>query len=398
MKRFFIMAVLCICFLTVGCAGGESSKSGGTAVHEADGGLSDMTDGIAESASEADAGAVENASEAGTGETLDELAEKAGGAVTLKKEMLVYRCNISIDTLDYQTSLSDFKKLLKEYDCFIETENYSDNGDDYSYYYIEESGKHSRYTATVRVPSEKYESFLDSMGSIGDIRSKNSNVENLNREYTDTDTALKIYREQEKRYIAMIKDADDSYALQLQQQLTELEIKIAQLESRKNQIETDVAYSYVDLTLREVQKYSAHGKTDTFTMRLKDHVSDSWDTFLNVMETLLTIFIYVWYYLVIVLVIVFFAVRQSKKNGEKRRKAMQQRQASMPAATGQQVGFSGLNTQYMPGQRNGAQGLEMPAGEGQTVAAESQPGEEGQTVAAKSQPGEEEQNKGERRE
>lgn len=368
MKRFFIMA-LCICFLVAGCSGGESSKSEGTAVREADAGLSDTADNAAEEAESA-----ENASEADTGETLDDLAEKAGGAVKLKKEMLVYRCNLSIDTLDYKTSLSDFKKLLQEYDCFIETENYSDNGDNYSYYYIEDSGKHSQYTATVRVPSEKYESFLDSMGSIGDIRSKNSNVENLNREYTDTETALKIYREQEKRYIAMIKDADDSYALQLQQQLTELEIKIAQLESRKNQIETDVAYSYVNLTLREVQKYSAHGKTDTFMMRLKDHISDSWDTFLNVMETLLTIFIYVWYYLVIVLAIVFFAVRQSKKNGEKRRKAMQQRQASMPAA-GQPAGVSGMNAQHMPEQKNVAQGMEMPAGAGQPVDTESQQGE-----------------------
>ena len=369
MKRFFIMAI-CICFLMTGCSGGGSSKSGGTAVRDSEAGLSDTAD----TAAEAD-GMNESASEADTGETIDDLAQKAGGAVKFKKEMLVYRCNLSIDTLDYETSLSDFKKLLKEYDCFIETENYSDNGDNYSYYYIEQSGKHSQYTATVRVPSEKYGAFLDSMGSIGDIRSKNSNVENLNQEYTDTETALKIYREQEKRYIAMIKDADDSYALQLQQQLTELEIKIAQLESRKNQIETDVAYSYVNLTLREVQKYSAHGKTDTFMMRLQDNISDSWDTFLNVLETLLTIFIYVWYYLVIVLVIVFFAVRQSKKNGEKRRKAMQQRQASMPAATGMPGGFSGVNTQYMPEQKNGVQGLEMPAGAEQPAAPDSQQGE-----------------------
>lgn len=340
MRRIWMM-LLGMCLALSGCSGGGSSypstERNDNSIKSSNGAAGEISDEAAagnESQANGEA-SLDDILNSGSGDELAKASEK--GSVKLQKEMLVYRCRISIDTLDYDTSLSDLKQLLSEYECFIETENYSDNGENYSYYYIEDSGKHAQYTATIRVPSGKYDAFLEEMGSIGDVRNKNSSVENLNQEYTDTETALKIYKEQEKRYIQMIKDADDSYALQLQQQLTELEIKIAQLESGKRKMEMDVAYSYVDLTLREVQKYSPHGKTDTFMMRLRDSFSGSWSTFLNVMETLLTIVIYVWYYLVIILLIVLFAVRQSKKSQAKRMKAIQQGQIRASHMPGQPV-------------------------------------------------------------
>jgi hypothetical protein len=138
----------------------------------------------------------------------------------------------------------------------------------------------------------------------------------MNQEYTDANTALEIYKEQEKRYISMIATADESYALQLEQNLSELEVKIAQLESQIKTIETDVAYSYIDITIREVEKYSLHDNTNTFTMRMKDNFSGSWDAFLGFLESILTFIIYAWYYIVILIAIIIFISKHTKKKSK----------------------------------------------------------------------------------
>ena len=262
----------------------------------------------------------------------EESTNKKGSNLNL--DMLIYRCDVSIDTLKYQESYDALQKLISDYGGFIESSNYSDNGSTYSYYYIEDSDKHLECSINARIPSDKYEEFIKEFGGIGDIRSFNSNVENVTQEYTDSETALKIYREQEKRYIAMIADADPSYAMQLQNELTELEIKIAQLESRMQNIRNDVAYSYVNITLREVEKYSLHGKTDTFVMRLKDNWSDSWQQFRNFLEAVLTFIIYAWYYVVLIIVIIVLVRKGNKAWRKKHPKKEQTRYYPVYTKTG----------------------------------------------------------------
>ena len=321
---------VCLCFAAAllffsqaGCGG--SSYSGNSADYSA---VKEESAAAGEGLSDAAADeyqyddADENGAEYDGTEDLDE--EVSAQTANIDLDMLVYRCNVNIDTLDYKNSYASLLKLIDKYQGFIESSDYSDGGSAYTYYYIEPSDKHSECTITTRIPSKQYEKFISSFGDLGDVRSMNANVENVTQEYKDSKTALKIYREQEKRYISMIADADPSYALELQNELSDLEIKIAQLESRIQNIKNDVAYSYVTINLREVEKYSLHGNTDTFTMRLKDSWSDSWQSFCGFLESVLIFFIYAWYYIVLIIIIVV-VVRKLRKAWRKKHPAREKR-------------------------------------------------------------------------
>lgn len=237
----------------------------------------------------------------------------------IQKEMLVYSCNMVVDTLDFDTSLNSFKNTLEMYGGFVETENFSDGGGGGRWYYENEE-KWKSYSATVRIPSKNYDAFCNSAGGLGDLRNKTSNVENLSQEYSDLSTTLEIYEAKEQRYIDLLADiTEDEYAVAIEKELTEIQIQIANIKTRMNRISTDVAYSYVYFTLNEVKEYvSEPVKTDTFLDRLGNTLSNAGSGFLVFLEGLLFFLIYTVPYLILIGIVVFVIViivrqRRSKK-------------------------------------------------------------------------------------
>lgn len=263
------------------------------------------------------------ADEQGIDDTAQESPTQEEASTQIHTEMLVYTCDISIDTLDFEKSVAEFKNMLKSVNGFIEHETYSD-GYSQGSYYVEEEDKNKMYETTVRVPSRQYEAFLGGADKLGDVRSKTSNVENVSQEYTDLNTSLEIYEAKEKRYIKQLSQiSDDAQALKVEKELTELQIKIAQIKTRMNEIKTDVDYSTINVTLVQVAKYNEKPvKKDTFWQRLGNTVKDTWKTFLAFLEALLFFIIRVMPYLILIALIILAVYYIQKKVYSKRKKTI----------------------------------------------------------------------------
>lgn len=215
-------------------------------------------------------------------------------------EMLVYRCSMSIDVLEFDRAVTDFRSLLETYGGFVENERYSDDQGNVNYYRKDQQVWHN-YSATVRVPSSSYKSFTEGVAGIGDLRSRVANVENVSTEYRDAKTTLAIYEAKQERYLKLLTTIEDeAYAIEVERELTNIEIEIARLKTRMSKIETDVAYSYVDVTIHEVKEYRAEPvQTDTFAQRLSSVFHDSWDSFFGFAEKGLFVLVYLLPYLLI---------------------------------------------------------------------------------------------------
>lgn len=323
-KKQLLFSILMICFvITAGGCG--SGGDGGSSLS-----YSEKYDSAGENNAGQDLSGIDDSSGGSSSSTSDDAAqpseEQTEGngsdtdSSTVRQDMLVYTCHLSIDTLDYEKSVQTFKQMLSTAGGFVEQENYTD-GQSSDPYYIEETEKQKCYTATVRVPHDKYDAFLNGADQLGDIRSKSSNVENLSQEYTDLNTSLQIYEAKEKRYIKMLSTiTDDEQAIRVEKELTELQVKIAGIKTRMTEIRTDVDYSTIELQLREVTKYNeAPEQTDTFFQRLGNTVTDTWKNFLVFLEAMLFFFIRVLPYAVILCLIVLIILwitkrRRSKQN------------------------------------------------------------------------------------
>lgn len=239
----------------------------------------------------------------------------------INKDMLVYTCNVSIRTEKFDQSYDMLKNLINDMDGFIESENYSESDSSYS------SSKTANFT--VRIPSGNYNTFLDSFGDIGTVVTKSSNAENVSQEYSDTEKALEIYEAELARYIERIKTIkDESALLELESKITDLQINIAQLKSRKSQIETDVAYSYVYLTLSE-SIYKEEAK-ESFGGRFLNTVNRSWHAFLEMLEGFLFFIILVLPEVLVIFIIVLVIIKIVKKS--KRKKAEKKAKKEAEAA------------------------------------------------------------------
>lgn len=254
----------------------------------------------------------------------DNIKENNTSENIIRKEMLVYSCNLTVDVLDFDTAISSFKSNLDKYGAFPENENYSDGGSGSRWQYSDEE-KWQTYTATVRVPSENYNEFCDAVAETGDLRSKNASVENVSREYYDLSATLEIYEAKEKRYIELLSTIqDEQYAIKVEEELTDIQIEISKIKTRMNDIQTDVAYSYVYVTMNEVREYTAEPeKTDTFIQRLSNTVSKATAKFLSVMENLLFILIYLFPHLAVIGLVIFIIVKIVMFNKKRKNKAIE---------------------------------------------------------------------------
>ena len=242
--------------------------------------------------------------------------------ISIKREMLVYSCTMNIDVLDFDEALEKFRTSIEQYEGFVEVENYNDGGGG-GRWYNENEMKWSSYSATIRVPSRVYSDFCDSAAQLGDLRSKNASVENVSTEYSDLSTTLKIYEEREERYLKMLSEIqNESEALALEDKLTQLQVDIAQLKTRMNKIESDVAYSYIYVTINEVREYSEEPiKTDTFGQRLGNTLKNTWHDFLDFLEWLLFFIIKIAPYAVVIGIFIFVirTIRRSIKKAKQKK-------------------------------------------------------------------------------
>lgn len=194
------------------------------------------------------------------------------------RDMLVYEGSIRITTKSYDKAISELDELYKKYDCFISSSTEYQNYDELM-----------NYSATIRVNSSQYEDLMNGVSNLGTLARKTSEVTNMSMEYSDIITALRIYKARQERYLKMLESCyDESDAIAIEDKLTDLEVTIAQYESRKALIETDVAYSYINLEIEEVKEYTSQvNHTDGFFTRLRKEVVNTFFGFIDFLENAL---------------------------------------------------------------------------------------------------------------
>lgn len=237
---------------------------------------------------------------------------------TLREEKLVYTANVTLETEDFDAASDALHKKIESLGGIVVSES--------AYNLNRETYRGSRsMDMTVRIPQENYDAFLTGLGDVCNVAGIHRYVENLTEQYYDNETRLKAYRIQEERLLSMLEDAKTvSEMLQIENRLCDVQYQIEALTNTQRTIDNDVRYATFNLTLDEVTKYTTPAPK-TFGDRLGETLKGSAETFGDVAEGLLFLFIYVLPYLLciaVVVAIVLICVKCSKKR--KARKAKNQ--------------------------------------------------------------------------
>ena len=172
-RELVAVAILTAALCLSGCGGASmsspneahsyASKEAGYAAAESSAGTYEYDDMMPEAAEMEEATADESY-EADTGSGTGDSALRAQDG-----QKIVYTASLSIQSLEYEKSAASIRRKIKEAGGFSEAESEYDK--DYNWYrYTDSSSDHTRsLSITARIPSDKFEAFLNSLDGDGKI-------------------------------------------------------------------------------------------------------------------------------------------------------------------------------------------------------------------------------------
>lgn len=222
-------------------------------------------------------------------ELVDGTTDANGNKIKLVEEKLVYRCQLDIETKNYAEDKENLMKLISEYEGIIQNSNEYDSDDFwYSSDHVKTSGTKT-LNLQVRIPSEKYKEFIGTVGTIGKVKRNSQQVDNISYDYYNTQADIEQLKIQEQRLLEMMEQA---YTIEdmitVEDRLSEVQNELSKLQTKLVGLDTDVAYSYVDIELEEVFEYSAtEVEKPGFFKRLGKEIVDGFKAMIQIFEDII---------------------------------------------------------------------------------------------------------------
>ncbi len=177
--------------------------------------------------------------------------ENSGSSVAnqVKAETkLIKRAHVYLQTLEFDKSEEALRALVESVGGYFESSNVENGG-----YYSDGYWKNGYYT--VRVPADKYDEFLESVGDSCHVSSISESVEDIGEQYFDTETRLKTLRTKYDRLQELLAKASDlSDIIALESEISNTEYQIDSYTSTLNRYDSLVGYATIEISLESVYR------------------------------------------------------------------------------------------------------------------------------------------------
>lgn len=229
-------------------------------------------------------------------------------AATSRK--IVKSATISLKTTTYDKSVAALENAVDNYGGFVQSST------------TQGEVKAGTRTAsfTVRVPTAKFSTFLDSVGKVGKIVSRSVNGKDISEDYLDTKTRLDTLETEHSRLVKLLSVATKmSDILAIEEKLTSVETSIEEYTGELKKWDSLVDLSTVNIRLTETKKSVA--KTDTFAGTVSYVFSQSIGALVTTAKTICYCIVAIVPFAVILAIlfgIILLILRRRKKHGKRK--------------------------------------------------------------------------------
>ena len=200
---------------------------------------------------------------------------------------------------------------------FSESESESDNN--YDWYRNSGSGSRRYLSITARIPSEKIEEFMDSLGGDGKVMSRSVSAENISQVYANKETYKKALEKEQERLLAMMDKAEtiDEMIL-VEQRLSEVERQLNAYKTDLSAMDKDVQFSTIYIELEEVKRYTEEVVQTPFGEEIKYAFEDAIESFTDFCKGVILFVVRYFPFLIILAAVVVLIIRASAKDRARR--------------------------------------------------------------------------------
>lgn len=215
----------------------------------------------------------------------------SGGASTGERTAKrIYTADLELETTAFDQAAEDLETLVETCGGYFQSSSVSGGGSDYRYAYY-----------TIRVPAEQYRTFLDQAGTLCHQLSIQEYTDDVTEAYYDVEGRLKTQQTKLSRLQELLEQAETMEdIITIESAISDTEQAIEDLSGTLRGYDAQVAYSTVNLTLREVYRLSnGEEPAENFGGRLSGAFSVGWRGFLELLENLAVALAYGWVLLVL---------------------------------------------------------------------------------------------------
>ena len=233
---------------------------------------------------------------------------------------LIYRANISAETTNLEKTASEIEQLVIDMGGYIEDSSVDMNAG--------RTGTYRYGYYTVRVPSEKYQEFLDSISGsdVCTVTNLSKSVQDVGQQYADTEAHLATLRIKQERYQELLKQAEEMEdIILLESALSDVEYEIEFYSSDLNRYDSLIGFSTININLTEVNRATTVQETTTFGERFVKSFKNGLSDFAEGFEIFMLWLAWYWLPLLItiaIIVIVILIIKKAvSKGGAKKEKS-----------------------------------------------------------------------------
>ncbi len=189
----------------------------------------------------------------------DGISTVASGSETpvLNAKKIVYHADVSLSSKEFDTARAQIEETAEKYGAILQSENF--NQSDIGWYMRgEETGSEKRYYyVEYRVPADNYRDMLNETYNMNAVvNNMNRSAQNITQRYSDVSAEIESLETELEQLEEIMKDAKKiEDVLYIQERITEVRTSLNQAKSDIRMMDTDVAYSYVNISLQEVKEY-----------------------------------------------------------------------------------------------------------------------------------------------
>ena len=246
-KLIFTIALVFVMLMSLVACGNNSAKSADYYAPSAayDGGYYDDYEMVTEEA--AYGLNVKSNSAARTSSTSSSSPEPD----VLANRKMIRDANLKMETKEFDELIPALEAKVNEFGGYIQSS--SEGGR--SYRYSSTTTRDASYT--VRIPADKLDAFLETVGGLGNVTSKNISTRDITEQYVDVESRLGVLRDEESSLRRILQNAEDtSDLLQVQSRLYDVIEEIESNEARIRSYDSLVAFSTVSISVSEVEVLS----------------------------------------------------------------------------------------------------------------------------------------------
>lgn len=218
-----------------------------------------------------------------------------------ENKKLIVTGYMNIETLDFDNLVENLKKSIEEVGGYIQNSSISTN-----------RYENRNYDASIRIPADKYNDFLNKTKGMGNVTWYNENKEDITDTYVDLEARLKSLKAEENKVLEFYDQATNIEELMsIENRLTDIRYEIDSIETNIKNYDLLTNYSTLTITVIETKTYT--DTNDNFFSRISLSFKNGITNFINSFENFVIDVVYNIWGILIVIVLVIIAVVVIKK-------------------------------------------------------------------------------------